>query len=281
MLVRHSHIDTFLQAAQVYLEKDEALNNLMLGIALRIQRDPNFYQRVEMFTLNEGADQILAALVTVPEKLIIYSTKGITAAAVEQLVLELLEQEINVPGVIGPKKLAEQFAAVWSAHTGCSVQLAMHMGVYELRQVNEEVIGEGSLRPVKRGDLDLLTRWIAGFHTDTGLINIDMELCRALAKRRIAESSAFFWEHQGTPVSIAAQSRPTLNGITINMVYTPREYRGRGYATSCVASLSQQLLHSGYKFCALFTDLANPTPNKIYRDIGYRYIGDFGDYRFS
>lgn len=103
MLVRHSHIDTFLQAAQVYLEKDEALNNLMLGIALRIQRDPNFYQRVEMFTLNEGADQILAALVTVPEKLIIYSTKGITAAAVEQLVLELLEQEINVPGVIGPK----------------------------------------------------------------------------------------------------------------------------------------------------------------------------------
>ena len=119
--------------------------------------------------------------------------------------MELLEQEINVPGVIGPKKLAEQFAAVWSAHTGCSVQLAMHMGVYELRQVNEEVIGEGSLRPVKRGDLDLLTRWIAGFHTDTGLINIDMELCRALAKRRIAESSAFSGTPRDTGISSCAK----------------------------------------------------------------------------
>jgi hypothetical protein len=35
-----------------------------------------------------------------------------------------------------------------------------------------------------------------------------------------------------------------------------------------------------WQFCPLFTDLANPTSNSIYRKIGYKPVGDFHDYLF-
>ncbi|MCC7451850.1 MAG: GNAT family N-acetyltransferase, partial [Anaerolineae bacterium] len=42
----------------------------------------------------------------------------------------------------------------------------------------------------------------------------------------------------------------------------------------------QSLLDVGYQFCTLFTDLTNPTSNGIYQRMGYRYIGEFGEYLF-
>jgi predicted GNAT family acetyltransferase len=77
------------------------------------------------------------------------------------------------------------------------------------------------------------------------------------------------WEDGGEVVSLSGWGGPTPNGIRIGPVYTPPELRGRGYATSLVAELSQALLDAGRRFCFLYTDLANPTSNAIYERIGY------------
>jgi predicted GNAT family acetyltransferase len=42
-----------------------------------------------------------------------------------------------------------------------------------------------------------------------------------------------------------------------------------GYATAVVADLASLILSEGREFCALYADLANPTSNKIYREIGF------------
>ena len=63
--------------------------------------------------------------------------------------------------------------------------------------------------------------------------------------------------------------------IAVNAVYTPPEWRQRGYATACVAGVSEELLARGYEFCVLYTDLSNPTSNAIYTRIGYRPVRDF------
>jgi hypothetical protein len=67
----------------------------------------------------------------------------------------------------------------------------------------------------------------------------------------------------------------------VGLVYTPPALRGRGYATSCVAELSRSLLEEGFRWCCLFTDLANPVSNSVYLRIGYRRIEDFAEYRFQ
>ena len=73
---------------------------------------------------------------------------------------------------------------------------------------------------------------------------------------------------------MALKIRPTPHGISVGGVYTPPEQRRHGYASSCVAALSQQLLDAGCEFCSLFTDLGNPTSNDIYQQIGYRPVCD-------
>ncbi len=67
---------------------------------------------------------------------------------------------------------------------------------------------------------------------------------------------------------------PTPNGCAINLVYTPPPLRLLGYASNCVATLSQKMLDDGKSFCTLYTDLSNPTSNKIYRQVGYRLIAE-------
>ena len=74
---------------------------------------------------------------------------------------------------------------------------------------------------------------------------------------------------------------PTPNGIRIGPVYTPPEFRGRGYASACVAAASQLQLDAGRRFCFLFADLSNPTSNHIYQEIGYEPVGDVDRYVFE
>lgn len=80
---------------------------------------------------------------------------------------------------------------------------------------------------------------------------------------------------------MAASARPTKRAIAVNGVYTPPRWRRHGYATACVAALSEILLRRGFAFCVLYTDLANPTSNGIYTRIGYRPVRDFLMYELS
>ncbi len=82
-------------------------------------------------------------------------------------------------------------------------------------------------------------------------------------------------------VCMADRRRPTKHGHVIGLVYTPKIYRNKGYATACVAELCRHILNSGKSFCSLFTDLSNPTSNGIYKKIGFKPLCDFHDYSFE
>jgi hypothetical protein len=98
--------------------------------------------------------------------------------------------------------------------------------------------------------------------------------------KRIDKGQVFLWEDP-EPVSMAAKGRPTEHGITISLVYTPPNFRNRGYATSCVACLCGELLESGFRYCTLYTDLSNPVSNSVYKRIGFTEVCDSVDHTFE
>jgi uncharacterized protein len=73
---------------------------------------------------------------------------------------------------------------------------------------------------------------------------------------------------------MAGKFRPFGKGISIGAVYTPPQNRRHGYATAVVSGLCRELLSSGYSYCALYTDLSNPTSNSIYKKIGFAEVCD-------
>lgn len=278
-LNRHFNVNTYLDETLSYLLENEPLNNLMLGVCNRMKNIPDYYGDVYMATVKENDELVLAALMTIPQKLMVYSSKSDCDEAIDLLVKDLLKENIYIPGVIGPKELAKRTCEIWSKYVDCNVKLDMNMRVYELREVNKEVIGDGVLRPIEEKDIDLVARWIYEFINETSVDGpVTIEECYETTKRKIENKNHFVLEHEGKVVSMAAKGRTTENGAAISLVYTPKELRGKGYATTCVALLSQKLLDDGYKFCALFTDLSNPISNSIYMKIGYKPLEDFDTY---
>ena len=111
---------------------------------------------------------------------------------------------------------------------------------------------------------------------------MDPEEARKSAALPLPQSRhLLLWEVEDSPVSMAGFTGRTPNGIRVAWVYTPPDYRGKGFAGTCVAALSQKLLDDGRRFCFLYTDLANSISNHVYQTIGYEPIADSTVYSFS
>ena len=79
-----------------------------------------------------------------------------------------------------------------------------------------------------------------------------------------------------------ARATEPLHGVArVGYVYTPPELRSRGYASSCVAAVSAEVLGQGASECMLYTELSNPSSNAIYRSIGYEAVSEVVSYRFG
>jgi len=130
-------------------------------------------------------------------------------------------------------------------------------------------------------DRTIVRDWVRAFHEEA-IGDAPAQDYDAMADRLIRGlgRTAYLWVDDGRPVSLAGAGGLTPNGIRIGPVYTPPELRGRGYASNVVAALSQHQLDRGRTFVFLFTDLANPTANKIYQDIGYEPVIDIDEYNF-
>ena len=56
----------------------------------------------------------------------------------------------------------------------------------------------------------------------------------------------------------------------IGPVYTLPDHRGRGYGAAVTAAASRWALNRGARNLLIYTDLANPTTNRLYPRLGYR-----------
>ena len=269
----------FLLNSQAVLEKNEAANNLMLGICLRLKNFPGQIKTAPYLATVADEHGLVIAAVMTTQKLVAYNDRPDCENAAEMLAQNLFANQWIVPGVLAPSPVAEKFAAAWTKVAGVVCKPGIRQRVYELRKVIHPESNRGALRLATEDDIDLVAPWIFAF-TQEALPGGDMAGARETAVNKINERNIYIWE-DGQPVAMAAKSRPTPNGIAVSLVYTPSELRRRGYASACVAALSQLLLDAGWKFCCLFTDLSNPTSNHIYQQIGYTPVGDFNEYVFD
>ncbi len=280
-LTRHPDAVAFLSQTQAALLEHEAANNLMLGLCLRLKRHPERIERPPYFaTVTAAGDLLAAAVMTPPYNLIVFGPRGADPAAWRLIAADLRRGAWPVPGVLGPSDVADLFAQTWAATGGGSYRPGMSERIYELRQVIPPAVPGGGLRPATETDLELATAWGVAFIQEAGLHDPPEQTRKNMATK-IADRLLYLWDVGGVPVSLAAGTRPGMHGISVGPVYTPPVYRCRGYASACVAALSQRLLDAGWEFCTLFTNLANPISNSIYQKIGYRPVCDFNEYLFE
>jgi hypothetical protein len=274
----------FLAEAEPLLLADEARHNLILGIAGTIRDLPDVYPLRGLWLVRKEGRVAAAALRTPPYNLILARPES--PHALEALAGGIAEE---LPGVNGCDPEVHEFAEFWTERTGARPRTNMRQGVYALEQVEPLPGVPGSPRVATAEDRALVLRWWIAFGDEVlhegapGTENAESMVDHRLG---IPGRGFFLWEDGGEPVSLAGWGGATPNGIRIGPVYTPRELRGRGYATALTAELSQRLLdgrlfEGGRRFCFLYTDLANPTSNAIYERIGYRLKAESAEVIFE
>jgi uncharacterized protein len=276
-VTQHKTAREFLERAGDWLQRAEAENNLILGISKYFVSNQGLIKVNSYFlTVEDGGILLGAALMTPPRHLIISRMPDPALAALADYVFK---ESIAVPGVVGPKSSTQLFAHHWKNETGKSSCLKMSQKIYACERVVVPAYSHGHLRPAIESEEALLVEWSGEFCREAG-IEDEIEYAKARIPNEIAKQSLYVWDNDQV-VSMAVVQRETACGICVSLVYTPPHLRKQGYATSCVAALTQRMLDSGKRFCCLYTDLTNPTSNAIYQKIGYDPVCDSEDWVFE
>ena len=173
----------------------------------------------------------------------------------------------EVAGVSGPAQTVEVAVA---ALAGQREQHRIGMRLFRLDELTapDGVVGEP--RTATSADRGLLSDWYRAFGAEASspAVNLEQALDRALGSERV-----WLWCVDGKAVSLAARREPEAGSARVGPVYTPPAQRGHGYGSAVTAVATRDILDLG-AIPVLFTDLANPTSNKIYQALGYYPVED-------
>lgn len=187
---------------------------------------------------------------------------------------------VPVTAIGGPAPTVEALASALG-ELGISATRQMSERLFRLDELAEPGHVAGVARLASLDDLTPLVEWYKSFATDVFGRPPEGFDATDLVHQGIAKSGVWLWsDPAGGPRSMAAR-RPAAFGVArIGPVYTPPDSRGRGYASAVTAAATRDILREGAT-PVLYTDLANPTSNKIYQRLGYYPVQDRTHVGFS
>jgi RimJ/RimL family protein N-acetyltransferase len=263
-------VDDFAARTQRLLSASlecNVLATVLMNVVEGAHRDP---PPIFAVGITEQDEVSFAAMRTPPWPLL---TSPLEPGGAEPLVERWLEVDPDVSAVSGLPDTARAIAAAWERRTRGTSRRTFSEAMHVLEEVDDPPRpGPGSLRLPRPDERDLLVRWMEEFVGEAGLIGAAQ--ARAMVDARLRQQGLLLWD-DGHPVSLVGVNPAVAGVVRIGPVYTPPQFRRRGYAGSAVAAVSRRALADEASRCMLFTDLANPTSNKIYAEVGYRRCGDW------
>ncbi|MFC9242879.1 GNAT family N-acetyltransferase [Streptomyces sp. NPDC057136] len=256
-------VDVFLDTAGAWLATRPADNTLVLTVTAALRRDGRhaYGEGDPVLGWWRGADgEIAGTLVHTPP----YPPMlGVTAPEA----ITPLAHALPLTSINADRATAEALAAHWPGHRVDEEQRLYRLGTL----VPPSPAPAGRPRTATAADRELLLDWHFTFAGQVGQPGTHVE---RLVDDRTTYGGLTLWEDAGVPVSMAGVSRNIADTVRVTTVYTPTEYRGRGYAAAVTAEVSRAAREAGAQEVLLFTDLANPTSNGVYRRIGYEALSD-------
>jgi GNAT superfamily N-acetyltransferase len=177
----------------------------------------------------------------------------------------------ELPGVAGDRPAARRFAQRWVERRGGNLTETRGTRLHKLIDLMPLSADGGTPRPMNADEVDLVAAWGKdGFAEELSTGHHEW------AAGHLAEGTMWMWDVDGQAVSMVGYHLPLFGVCRVGPVYTPPEHRRHGYAGALTSHVSALILADGNQAC-LYTDLANPTSNKIYHQAGYRPVADFVD----
>jgi predicted GNAT family acetyltransferase len=271
--------ERLLRQIREYLGRHEAVNTIQLSSFLASNRLDS--ARTVLIATN---DQGIAGIATQDGTFLMLLSHIEDERAIPSLVVEIVDRNIHIPGIMGLAGPARTFARYWARETGGTFSPGMSQRILQATSVTPPSDVAGGVRPMDDTDRDMLLEWFTDFSLEAEHVRPDQarRAGEAMLARLGEGTGGLIWlNEEEVPVSIACYKGRTPNGIRIGPVYTPPEHRRHGYAAAVTAATTQHLLDEGNSFVCLYTDAGNKTSNHVYEAIGYEGVSDSMQYRFN
>lgn len=286
----------FLDAAGGLLAQDPVLGSVIASVSERTAREladghdswaevDAPFTRWWVVVRDDAGAVVSAAMRTAPFRPYPTFAMPMDEEAARALAEALHERGELLGGANGALPGAATLARETARLTGGEVVTDKATRLWEATSVEVPPAPEGRLRQATEDDAELVLSWFEAFHAeadeqagrepdpDSGEHNT---LASVLV--RIREGIEWLWElPDGTVAHLSGAGLPAYGVSRIGPVFTPREHRGHGIASYVVGELTRRGLEAGHRMC-LFTDLANPTSNKIYSGLGYAPVVDMAEH---
>jgi ribosomal protein S18 acetylase RimI-like enzyme len=279
MEIKHyTSVATFLAECGETLSREPAKHSLMLGLLLGLKETskPNLLFSVEQ----EGRIQVCGLQTEQSRPLIL---GFMTDQPNHDFILSLRSKDPKFTSIVGAEPTLSLFANAWCEVTGLELTHRVDQTLFELKEVHMQgLVDQSTVKPAGEKDRQLIKHWITAFQSEA-LPNepFTAQAAADYADSVLAANSLYLLSVASETVAMAAIVRPTSLGASINAVYTPPSRRKKGFASTLVAKLCQQILHDGKERCWLYADKSNPTANHIYVNIGFRPVCDCAHITFN
>ena len=286
----------FLDAAGGLLTQDPVLGSVIASVSERTAREladghdswagvDAPFARWWVVVRDDAGTVVSAAMRTAPFRPHPTFAMPMDEEAARALAAALHERGELLGGANGALPGAATLARETARLAGGEVVTDKATRLWEATSVEVPPAPEGRLRQATEDDAELVLSWFEAFHAEadaqagrepdptSGEHNtLDSVLVR------IREGVEWLWElPDGTVAHLSGAGLPSYGVSRIGPVFTPTEHRGHGIASHVVGELTRRGLEAGHRMC-LFTDLANPTSNKIYSGLGYAPVVDMAEH---
>ncbi|MFC4531948.1 GNAT family N-acetyltransferase [Sphaerisporangium dianthi] len=256
-------LDDFPDAAEAWLRRDPVRNTVPLTVLGRMRH--GLWQDGPLLGWFTAGGEVRAAMLHTPPSPLLLG--DIPLDTVRSLAHALRDH--GTAGVNGPSRQAEAFAEA----SGRTETSRMSMRLYRLDALRPPP-REGAARVADERDVELVARWMRAFLAEAEP-EIGHDDPSPQVEHRVGQGEFVLLEDGGRPVAMAAFSLPIIGMSRIGPVYTPPEFRRRGYGAVVTHGATRAAQEAGADLLLLFTDLANPTSNSIYKALGYQPVADY------
>lgn len=277
--IKYDNIQEFNSDNLNLLLEKEWLNNLMIGNCLeglKADEEPWLLASIKESNITQ-----LIMLYRKPWNLLLYSpTNNISDELYKFAAEEIFKLDAHLNGVNAQAELADKFAKYYSSIANKEARLNFPMRILVLKELSDaELLEDVIFRNANNNDKEVLLKHLQEFHKEA----LGEEIEKEILKERLDnyfKMGCFVLEKDGKIVSQAVISRELTKGKAISEVYTPKEFRGKGYAYNLIYRISKQILEERAEYCVLYTDDNNPISNHVYEKIGYQRRVDTKDIKF-
>ena len=140
------------------------------------------------------------------------------------------------------------------------------------------VSGGVSGRRIEARDLDIITSWDVAYGVEAIGDVESHELwqrCRAAAERTLKNRRTWILERDGQPAASSSFNTAIDEAVQVGGVWTPPEFRCRGYGRAVVAASLLDAQAEGVERAILFTGKDNTPARRAYEALGFRHIGAY------